>query len=189
MLTAPTPCRHMVSGLFQRPSGLLFTFPSRYLFTIGLEKYLDLPVSSGRFHRAFRVPVYLRTETKKTFCFRIRGYHPLGLTFPGYSANKKFCNSSSINGTSQSRNPHHITAISLVYLRFRSPLLTECIFVYFPPGTEMFYFPGYALYVIITQNYQVILDRVSPFGHLRIKGCSAPPRSVSPPRHVLHRFF
>ncbi len=29
-------------------------------------------------------------------------------------------------------------------LRFRSPLLTECFLVYFPPGTEMFYFPGFA---------------------------------------------
>jgi hypothetical protein len=34
--------------------------------------------------------------------------------------------------------------ISLVCLRVRSPLLTECMFVYFPPGTEMFYFPGFA---------------------------------------------
>ncbi len=30
-------------------------------------------------------------------------------------------------------------------------------------------------------------DEVSPFGHLRIEGCLAPPRSVSPPRRVLHR--
>ena len=29
---------------------------------------------------------------------------------------------------------------------------------------------------------------VSPFGHLRIKGCSPPPRSLSQARHVLHRF-
>ena len=36
----------------------------------------------------------------------------------------------------------------------------------------------------------VVLPRgVSPFGHLRIKGCSAPPRSVSPPRCVLHRLL
>ena len=28
---------------------------------------------------------------------------------------------------------------------------------------------------------------VSPFGHPRIKGCSPPPRGVSPARHVLHR--
>ena len=26
-------------------------------------------------------------------------------------------------------------------LRFRSPLLTKCFLVYFPLGTEMFYFP------------------------------------------------
>ena len=35
-----------------------------------------------------------------------------------------------------------------------------------------------------------ILSRgVSPFGDLRIKGCSAPPRSVSSPRYVLHRLL
>src|SRR3989344_2536753 len=90
--TAPTPCRHMVSDLFHRPSGLLFTFPSRYLFTIGLEKYLDLPVSSGGFHRAFRVPVYLRIKTKKIFYFRLWDYHPLGSSFPARQANKKFDN-------------------------------------------------------------------------------------------------
>jgi hypothetical protein len=30
-------------------------------------------------------------------------------------------------------------------LRFRSPLLTEYMFVSIPPGTEMFYFPGFAM--------------------------------------------
>jgi hypothetical protein len=144
----------MVSDLFHRPSGLLFTFPSRYLFTIGLEKYLVLPVSSGGFPRAFRVPGYLRMETKKSFYFCLRGYHPLGLTFPGHSTNKKICNFPAINSTSPPCNPqpksHNTTKcvvrfrLSLDYLRVRSPLLTKCMFVYFPPGTEMFYFPGYA---------------------------------------------
>ena len=32
---APTVCRHSVSGLFHSPLGVLFTFPSRYLYTIG----------------------------------------------------------------------------------------------------------------------------------------------------------
>ena len=76
VLTALTPCRHMVSDLFHRPSGLLFTFPSRYLFTIGLEKYLDLPVSSGGFPRAFRVPGYLRIETKEFLSFSNTGLSP-----------------------------------------------------------------------------------------------------------------
>ncbi len=59
--SAPTPCKHIVSGLFHRPSGLLFTFPSRYLFTIGLLEYLALPVSSGRFTQAIHVLSYSRT--------------------------------------------------------------------------------------------------------------------------------
>jgi hypothetical protein len=104
--TAPTPCRHMVSDLFHRPSGLLFTFPSRYLFTIGLEKYLDLPVSTGGFPQAIRVPGYLRIETKKVVCFNLGGYHPLGLSFPTHSANKKLCDFSAINSTSLPCNPH-----------------------------------------------------------------------------------
>ena len=31
---ASTACRHLVSDLFHSPPGVLFTFPSRYLFTI-----------------------------------------------------------------------------------------------------------------------------------------------------------
>ena len=144
----------MVSDLFHRPSGLLFTFPSRYLFTIGLLEYLDLPVSSGGFPRAIRVPGYLRTETKKILNFRLRGYHPLGPSFPARSVNNRFFDFSAINSTSLPCNPQPKShgafsyaerfRLSLVCLRVRSPLLTECMFVYFPAGTEMFYFPAYA---------------------------------------------
>gem|GEM_PF-4171362 len=45
-------------------TGVFFTFPSRYLFTIGLRKYLALPVSSGTFTRAIRVSRYSRTLKK-----------------------------------------------------------------------------------------------------------------------------
>ena len=54
-------------------------------------------------------------------------------------------------------------------LRFRSPLLTEYLFVYFPPGTEMFYFPGFASFACAQDSRRS--ERVSPFGDLRIKGC------------------
>src|SRR3990167_2381543 len=96
----------MVSDLFHRPSGLLFTFPSRYLFTIGLEKYLDLPVSTGGFPQAIRVLGDLRIGTKKDLYFHLRGYHPLGPSFPARSANKDLCISSAINSTSLPCNPH-----------------------------------------------------------------------------------
>ena len=56
-------------------------------------------------------------------CLPIRGYHPLWPAFPDGSG----CN---------------IVATGLV--RFRSPLLAESRLMSFPPGTEMFQFPGFA---------------------------------------------
>ena len=38
-------------------------------------------------------------------------------------------------------------------------------------------------------SHRGLLYGVSPFGNLRIKGCWAPPRSVSPPNRVLHRLL
>ena len=49
--------------LFHRPPGLLFTFPSRYLFTIDHQKYLAFPDSSGRFARGSRASRYSGTIT------------------------------------------------------------------------------------------------------------------------------
>ena len=129
--SALTPCRHMVSDLFHRPSGLLFTFPSRYLFTIGLEKYLDLPVSTGRFPRAIRVPGYLRIETKKIYCFRTRDYHPLGLDFPDDYSNNKFFDFSDINITSLPCNPQRLATLGLVFFAFaRRYLRNACLFIF-----------------------------------------------------------
>ena len=72
----------MVSELFHRPSGLLFTFPSRYLFTIDLYTYVALGVSPPGFIQAIRVSDYSRSMTKKSFLFRQRGSYPLGPCFP-----------------------------------------------------------------------------------------------------------
>ncbi len=41
----------------------------------------------------------------------------------------------------------------------------------------------------ITTDYWGLLNRVSPFGNPRIKGCYAPPRGVSSLRYVLHRLL
>ena len=63
----------------------------------------------------------------------------------------------------------------------RSPLLRESRLISFPPGTEMFHFPGSAsstlsFHVEMPEHYS---RRVSPFRHPRIKGCLAPPRGLS----------
>ena len=79
--SAPTHCKHRVSGLFHRPLGLLFTFPSRYLFTIGLTIYLALPVSAGGFLQAIRVLEYSRTVTKSCVIFNYRTITSFGVAF------------------------------------------------------------------------------------------------------------
>src|SRR3989338_4206568 len=79
-------------------TGVLFTFPSRYLFTIDLKKYVALSVSTDEFTRAFHVSNYSRIPTllteigRPTFYvgptaieilrFRVRDYYPLGSDFP-----------------------------------------------------------------------------------------------------------
>src|SRR5579871_5643869 len=50
----------MVSGLFHRPPGLLFTFPSRYLFAIGRQEYLALESGLPCFPQSFSCSVVLR---------------------------------------------------------------------------------------------------------------------------------
>ena len=91
----------------------------------------------------------------------VRGYHPLWPDFPDGSGS-------------------YNEATGLV--RVRSPLLAESLLMSFPPGTEMFQFPGFApLRVLLT-------EWVSPFGNRRIKAYSQLPdayRSVSRPSSPL----
>ena len=66
---------------------------------------------------------------------------------------------------------------------FRSPLLGESRLISFPPGTEMFQFPDLSRPCLCIQHavppyYQ---RWVSPFGHPRITGYSAPTRGLSQP--------
>ena len=56
---------------------------------------------------------------------------------------------------------------------FRSPLLRKSMFLSFPPGTEMFQFPGcpsseLCIHSAMAGHYP---SRVSPFGYLRINAC------------------
>ena len=55
----PTACRPTVSGLFHSPLGVLFTFPSRYLCTIGRQGYLALEGGPPSFPQDFSCPVVL----------------------------------------------------------------------------------------------------------------------------------
>ena len=65
--------------------------------------------------------------------------------------------------------------------RVRSPLLAESLLFSFPPGTEMFHFPGFARSCLFIQHAvrQHYLPWVSPFGYRRINAWLAAPRRFS----------
>jgi hypothetical protein len=120
----------------------------------------------------------------------VRGYHPLRPDFP--------------DGSGSIRR-------STGLVRVRSPLLAESRLISFPPGTEMFQFPGFAFgpYVFRTKYLRLMTRNpkppgelslggrprnsghrrwVSPFGHPWIKACSQLPtafRSVPRPSSPL----
>ena len=77
--------------------------------------------------------------------------------------------------------PHMVETIWFGLFPFRSPLLWESRLISFPPGTEMFHFPGSAsstlfIHVEIPEHD---FRWVPPFRDPRIKGCLAPPRGLS----------
>ena len=83
----------MVSVLFHSPHGVLFTFPSRYLFTIGRQKYLALEGGPPRFRQDFTCPVVLRNQTKRYTPFIYGAFTHYGQPFQDCSIRYVFCNS------------------------------------------------------------------------------------------------
>ena len=71
--------------LFHSPSGVLFIFHSRYLFTIGHQWVFSLGGWTLRIHTRFHVTGTTREIIIAKYFFRLQGYHLLWLTFPGYS--------------------------------------------------------------------------------------------------------
>ncbi len=200
------PLRLLVDVWFQNYftalTGLLFTFPSRYWFTIDLLRYLALPVSSGGFIQAIRVSDYSRTNARESYSFRVRDRYPLGSCFPAGSATNTIAHSPSINGTRSPYNPASIARDGLGFSPFarrysgntRIPVPrptcigreTEmsCWFL-FLSVLRCFTSRGELLQHPLKMPYEV--RRVSPFGDFRIEACSSAPRNFSQTRCVLHR--
>ncbi len=79
--------------------------------------------------------------------------------------------------------PRHNCLRRFSLVPVRSPLLGESLLFSFPPGTEMFHFPGFASPTLciqagIQRHYPLW---VSPFGHPRIIAWLAAPRGFSQP--------
>ena len=79
---APIACRHTGSGLFHSPPGVLFTFPSRYCFTIGHLSYLALDHGRPKFNRNFTCSGLLRFHTQTGIIFSPTGLSPSTVGFP-----------------------------------------------------------------------------------------------------------
>ncbi len=123
---------------------MLFTFPSQYLFTIGLSGVFSLGGWSPHIQTGFHVS--RPTHLSLMYAFLIRGYHPLWPLFPKCS-NK------------------HIKAFGLI--RFRSPLLTESLRFLFLRVLRCFSSPG----SLLLRGDRPSTCRVAPFGYLRINSC------------------
>ena len=126
--------------------------------------------------RSRTLPLGIRFVTPcRVWCLRYRSHNPELATPPGFA-------------------PARFGLIP-----FRSPLLRESLLLSFPPGTEMFQFPRFPLPALCVQTGVTPHDgcRVSPFGHPRIKACSAAPRGFSQPptsfigvrRQGIHRWL
>ena len=140
--------------LFHSPLGVLFTFPSRYWFTIGHQRVFSLGGWSPRIPTGFHVsrgtwepdsrsprPLSYRTVT---FCGAPFQTLQLGLGFltprPGRSLNR------SGPTTPTPQRLRAITRHRFGLFPFRSPLLGESRLLSLPTGTEMFQFPALASY-------------------------------------------
>ena len=117
------PSRYLftIGRLRVSPPGVLFAFPSRYWFTIGRLRVFSLGGWSPHVQTGFLVPRPTHLSSIKRF--RIRDSRPLWSAFPD-----RFATSISTFGL----------------LPVRSSLLGESRLISFPPGTEIFQFPGFA---------------------------------------------
>ena len=116
-------------GLFHSPPGVLPTFPSRYLSTIGLSLVFSLSGWSPTIRPGFLVPRVTQVPAWPHGAFRVRGYHPLRRDFPDASATLR-----------SGRGAGPITPCGprparFGLLRVRSPLLAESLLFSFPAGT------------------------------------------------------
>jgi hypothetical protein len=68
--------------LFHSPSGVLFTFPSRYFFTIGHPLVFSLGRWSSRLQTGFHVPRLTLDPQSESFSFRLPDCHRLWRVFP-----------------------------------------------------------------------------------------------------------
>jgi hypothetical protein len=79
--------------LFHSPPGVLFTFPSRYLFTVGCWLVLSLTRWSSQIRPEFHVFRATRDPPQSSLAVTYRAITVYGPAFQLCSINKRICNS------------------------------------------------------------------------------------------------
>ena len=128
---SPTACKLMVSCSFHSPPGVLFTFPSRYCFTIGHSGIFSLTRWSSLIHTEFHV---LHATRDKVFFSLSNTRLSLSMVYPSRYFFQLFLTTFPL--------PH----IEIWFRLFpvRSPLLRESFLLSFPLDTKMFQFSRFA---------------------------------------------
>ena len=179
--------------LFHSPSGVLFTFPSRYSFTIGHQRYLALRDGPRRFPPNSTCSVVLGIPTGRPIAFRLRGCHPVSPAVQCRSARRRFYDSLSPRQqgqvgptTPRRKRLPSITPPRFRLFPFRSPLLGEYLFLQVL-GCFSSLRTLHTAYLIQRRVTRHDPGRVAPFGNSRITACAAAPRDLSQLCRALHR--
>ena len=162
--------------LFTPLSGVLFTFPSRYWFTIGQSVVFRLTRWSSQIQTGFHVSRLTWGTHRLGRPFRLRDCHPVSSAFPC-----RFDYKHPIPSVAPQPQPNFLGWFGLFPVR--SPLLRESLLFSSPSGTEMFHFPEFAPSRLCIQRAvrRYKTPWVSPFGHSRIIAWLAAPRDFSQP--------
>ena len=160
---------------------MLFTFPSRYWFAIGLSGVFSLTGWSRQIRAEFLV-FRVTQDTATPTLASLTGLSPSMILL-----SRKFC--SQLPYDSAVLQPQRCVDTTLVWARPRSLATTRGIINLFslPTGTKMFQFP--ALASLLGKDEWHSARRVVPFGNRRITGYLLLPdayrslsRPSSPPR-------
>ena len=172
---------------------MLFTFPSRYLSTIGRGRYLALGSGLPRFPPDSSCPVVLKSSATRPSIFDDGTLTLFGRPFQSRSSDAV----PAVRGVSRlplrrlPTPPPHRPAGHSVERVWAVPVsfATTPGMISFPQGTEMFQFPRFPRAGLCVRPAVPTHDRgrVASFGHPRIKARWSAPRGLSWTGHALRR--
>ena len=144
---------------------MLFTFPSRYLCTIGRRGVFSLGSWSTQIPTGFHVSRGTRVPARSRLLFVYRTVTFSGEPFRTLRLNDRF-----VTPYERAPQPRMTEVTRFGLFRVRSPLLTESRLISLPRGTEMVHFPRFALSSLCIQLVVTRHDSggVAPFGNPRI---------------------